>query len=70
MFIPANLLSVGDAILEQDVRGKTTRRVVKRRRFDNVGCRGIHVDIQGGGTWCYHASALVEVAESRQAVAA
>jgi len=61
MEIPAALLAQGDTIVERSVKG--VRRVqVKRRRFDNLGCRGVHVDIQQGGTWCYDADALVEVA--------
>lgn len=60
MQIPAALLSTGDTIVERGPKG-VRKSTVARRRFDNLGCRGIHVDIRQGGTWCYDADAQVEV---------
>lgn len=71
MFIQASSLSAGDIILEPGQLGRGARKsTVQRRRFDNVGCSGVHVDIKGGGTWCYHRTAQVEVEYAHVKVAA
>ncbi len=60
MQIQAALLGNGDVIVERGPKG-VRKALVARRRFDNLGCRGVHVDIRGGGSWCYDANAMVEV---------
>lgn len=60
--IKATSLKPGDVIVEHPAgQRKANVYTVKSRRTDNVGCRHVHVDISGGGTWCYHSDALVNV---------